>query len=241
MNLILVDRQTEIIEFPSEDPRLRHLVSVLRARPGEEVRVGVRGGPIGRARVLAVGPEGAALQAEWLRPAPSPLSLRLIIGHPRPPVLRRLWKDLASIGPAEVRVFTAELSERSYMDSRVWNRLGEALDEGLSQGVRTIAPQVTKYGSLARALGGLGPNHLFVGDAGPEGLPLPDMLKRVARAADMAEPVSIVVGPERGLTTSESAAAREAGATGVRIGSGVLRTETAALILAGAAASVLDR
>jgi 16S rRNA (uracil1498-N3)-methyltransferase len=85
-------------------------------------------------------------------------------------------------------------------------------------------------------------------------LPLADFLKRPgdgatrlllaptadARIQDLprtAGPVTVLIGPEGGLTEAEHAAARSAGFTTVRLGPRILRTETAAI----AALSVLQR
>jgi hypothetical protein len=64
------------------------------------------------------------------------------------PVLRRLWRDLTSIRVARIDVFVGDLAEQSYLASSIWQSVDAAVREGLSQGMHTVPPVITRWRSL---------------------------------------------------------------------------------------------
>lgn len=252
MNLVLLDSADAHQLLPATDERSRHITRVLRADDGDTISVGVRDGMCGRAQI-AITPEGVTLACTWDHPSPELLPVHVILGHPRPPVLTRLWRDLASMRVGRIDVFHGVLSERSYFDSRVWNEVAAVLDQGLSQGRHTRRPIVHRRSSLAAALAGRDPEVLTLfGDLPDEESRAADeILGSTARSvwpiglhtalAEVAQrgAVALVIGPERGLAADERRLLDEAGAQPVTLGATSLRTETAAIIFAGACAERL--
>ncbi len=260
MNTILVREQSDRYRLAPTDPRARHLKRVLRVSSGDTVRIAVLGGPLGEATVIENGAGGFDLTPVWREtPLPS-LPITVLVGHPRPPVLRRLWRDLAAMRVARVEVFAAELSERSYLTSSVWEHVDDAIADGLSQGGHSTPPTVTSRRSLRDALVSIratdpdGPDTAGPDTAGarrffgslaaadtPGLLTLPEALSSIAaRSAAVTESgVVVAVGPERGFTAAEEASLVAAGFCGVRLGRSILRTETATILLAGAACAAV--
>lgn len=168
--------------------------------------------------------------------APVPAPLTVFIGHPRPPVLARLWRDLASLAVARIVVFTAALSEPSYRQSRIWHAPQQYLHEGLSQGGHTALPDLQYAPTLREAL------QSYAGGAGFFGaLQTPGAVRvhQLESHMDSADDTWVLVGPERGLIPREDREVREARGFPVSLGATVLRTETAVMLLAGVAVSVL--
>src|ERR1041385_6123022 len=63
--------------------RLRHVLDVHRAAPGDELTVGVAGGRVGRGRVTRVDQEALEMDVVLDRDRPAPLPLTLVLALPR--------------------------------------------------------------------------------------------------------------------------------------------------------------
>ena len=238
MNLLIVDEPSARVVLPLHDQRSIHLRRILCVRPGQSVRIGCTDGPTGRGIVRNVGAM-TVIDVAWnAAPQPRP-TVALAVGHPRPPVLGRLLRDLATIGIDHIAVFGGALSERSYLHSSIWDDAPALLRRGLQQGEHTNLPTLSRHESITTALATI------------EGLAAHRPVEAVVRlvAHRTAEPVEIAsravrgdayhllcVGPERGLTTGELDALDTAGYRRVGLGSATLRTEIAANLLCSLAA-----
>lgn len=216
----------------------RHLRSILRVVPGDTLRVGVVNGPRGAATVRHDQDKTIVLAVRWddQTRRDESIPLTVLLGHPRPPVLTRLWRDLSAIGVARIVVFSAVLTERSYASSNVWKDTRRYLLEGLSQGAHTALPEVTVTRDLAEALTAVRSPYRFTAFAGERSESLPQIMRTVA---EHPEPTTICVGPERGLVDSELQALTAAGFRFVGLGEHTLRTETAAILFAGSLATAI--
>lgn len=238
MNLILLDRCEASCWLSGADQRTRHIRTVLRSSVGDTLKVGVVDGPVGEAVVTAVDKTGVSLSVQWDSEGPpaSLPSVTLLLGHPRPPVLKRLWRDLASIGIEEIRVYAGDLGERSYLTSSAWNDPCRWLSDGLSQGGHTRMPRLHRYATLTQAVNDAQPLRFFGALHGSTALSLREMTEMIPGAGA----VQLCVGPERGLTAREDRFLREHRFLPVQLGPGIMRTEVAALAMAVAAVSALS-
>lgn len=238
MNLLIVDEPSARLVFPVDDHRSVHLRRVLRAGPGSVVRIGCTDGPIGRGVVRSIG-SATVIDVVWnTMPAPRP-TVALAIGHPRPPVLGRLLRDLATIGVDHIAVFIGALSERGYLHSSVWRDAPALLRRGLEQGEHTNLPTVSRHESIAAALAAL--EQVAADRASGRAARL--VAHRTAELAPSAAQAVradayhlLCVGPERGLTTAELDLLGQTGYQRVELGSATLRTEIAANLLCSLAA-----
>lgn len=239
MNLILFDVQRDSYELPADDYRHRHIADVLNAVPGGVVRIGVVNGAEGEGIIEWSGKEGTAITARWSNTGRPSLPVHIIVGHPRPPVLQRVWRDLAAMRVARISVFIGDLSERSYLGSSVWGKTERLLREGLSQGRHTALPKVERYRSIRAALAMCEEQSLrFVGAPGADGgASLRDMLSTIEEAPHRG--VIACIGPERGFSDAEREILDAAAFEPVSLGDSVLRTETATSVLAATVTTVL--
>lgn len=124
--------------------RARHIVEVHRARVGDTLKVGLRNGQVGGARVVSLNTDEVVLDATFNAPPPPRSCVELLLAMPRPKVLRRILQNVAAMGIARVVVVNAARVEKSYFGSPVLHP--DAIDEelviGLEQGRDTIAPEV---------------------------------------------------------------------------------------------------
>ncbi len=271
MNLLLLEPEELDHPIPYNDHRARHVREVLRAQPGDTLAVGVVEGPKGAARIAEHSREsGLVLSDMHFQPVQAPTDsfypVTMVIGHVRPIVLKRLLKDLTTIGVERIVIVPGELGEKSYLQSTMWTdgSVRRQLIEGASQGGVTCLPAVEKHYSLRRALAACaagsnaedGPVEGAPPEGGrvlrlhlaPTGTPIARVLTPAASAPgahgapaalEGIERAIVAVGPERGFTSAEEAELQAAGFEGVSLGSRILRTESAAVLAAGMVSRIL--
>ena len=232
MNLLLLHHDERVI--PLADPRAVHIRTVLRLSVGDTVKAGLVNGPMGNATIT--GESQSSLKLEFRaegEPPPLP-EVELLLGHPRPLVLRRLFRDLSAIGLKRLIVVHTDLGERSYFHASVWSQLDSALLEGVALGGSTRIPEVERYHSIEAAIGAIEGDtilrvvpHLHDDPKHTDRRALPELL-----AAHDRCPIVGAVGSERGWSERELRCLLDAGFHGVSLGDRILRTENAAAIVA---------
>lgn len=210
--------------------RLLHVQEVHRARVGDDLRVGLLDGPMGRGRVLRLDAEGLDLEVELSEPPPPKLPLSLVLALPRPKVLNRVLAAASSLGVARIVLVNAWKVEKAYWKSPRMDpdSLRLHLLLGLEQGRDTVLPEL-RVERLLRP---------FVEDALPawQGSALGLLAHPGASLAcprSLQEPCVVAIGPEGGWIDAERASFRDAGFREVDLGPRILRVETALAALAG--------
>jgi RsmE family RNA methyltransferase len=222
------------------DRRAVHLRTVLRAGAGAELRAGVIGGPIGRARVVADDGQAIALAVRLDAVAPPPMPVDLVLAMPRPKVLSRALETAAAFGVQRVDVVNAWRVDKAYLASP---RLAEArIDEhlrlGAEQGVTTHLPAVAIHPRLMPLL-----DERFAAAAPAAGLRLlchardAAPIERAWRAG--ATPLTLALGPEGGWIEREVETFAARGFAVVSLGAPVLRVEVALAAALGQLALLL--
>ncbi len=150
MNCILIDPAElgQDRRAVLSDRRAVHIRTVLRATPGDILRLGLLDGPYGTGVVCSVSESTVELECAFdsTRP-PELLPLDLLLALPRPKVMKRLWPVLASFGVRRVGLINAERVERVYFDSHVLEPdfIRAQLLEGCEQAGWTRLPRVTEH------------------------------------------------------------------------------------------------
>src|SRR5690625_479534 len=99
MNLVLlfdedlVHANRAIIQ---DERRLKHIHTVLRARVGERLKVGLLNGGIGYGTLIEISAEAIQLEVTIEHAPPPPLPLTLILALPRPKKLRLTLQTVSS-------------------------------------------------------------------------------------------------------------------------------------------------
>lgn len=147
MNLILlepgeVDAAGEVV---LKAARAAHLAGVLKAGPGQLVRVGLLDGPAGTGTVLDAVPGAVRLRCHFDESVPPLPAIDLLLAPPRPKVMRRLWAQLAALGVGRIILTSAARVERNYFDTHVLTPAcyRPLLIEGLQQARDTRLPAVS--------------------------------------------------------------------------------------------------
>ncbi len=227
MNLILFEPDEIDRPFPRGDARARHLLEVLRRRPGDTFDAGLVDGPRGKATLVAVGAAALALTFAWGEPPPPLDPLILIVGLPRPQTARKILQESAALGVRALHFAATEKGEAGYAQSTLWHT-GEwrrHLVAGAAQAFATRLPAVTHGRPMAAVLDELAGGDVRVALDNYEA---PAGLGALALAPAPAA-VVVALGPERGWSAAERILLRERGFTLAHLGPRVLRAETAAV------------
>jgi RsmE family RNA methyltransferase len=239
MNIVLFEGEPF---FPRNDDRYQHIRKILKKGSGDRFFAGIVDGPEGEATITALDDAGLSFSFAPARDARGLYPVHLVVGFPRPIQLKRLLRDVASLGVASVTLAGTDLGEKSYRDSTLVDR-GAAragLLEGCSQAGATSVPRLEMMNSIDAALDSfraLGRVRIILLDTERPDCPL-YRSPELARVSE-ATPLALFIGSERGWTTRERALFRDAGASVCSLGSRILRTETAcaaaiAIALSGA-------
>ena len=232
MNLLLLDQTDFIRESYARlvGRRLEHVRKVHRAEVGDELRVGIIGGKIGRGRIERIDGEGMEMTVRLDGEPPEPLPVRLVLALPRPKVLNRTIAAAVSMGIREIDLINAWRVEKAYWNSPKLSEenLRMHANLGLEQAGDTILPAIRLHKlfapfvreELPQEIGG---RMALVADPGGD-TPCP---------RDVAKPLVLAIGPEGGFIERELATFREIGFTCVSLGKRVLRVETALAYLIG--------
>lgn len=205
--------------------RAHHLARVVRMKAGETVEVS-DGAQAWTAVAESINPREVVFTTVDLLPAPSPAPrLELHLALIKLPRFEWAVEKATELGVATIVPVAAEYSDGGLIKGAPnrlerWARIAE---EAAQQSRRLAAPAVEAPATLAEALRRPAELRCFIDFAGEE--PRAERLKGLNPLSTAA----IFVGPEGGWSDDESALARGAGAMMLSLGSGVLRSETAAL------------
>lgn len=214
------------------DERARHIRDVLRAQPGDELRIGLLDGAAGRGRVREVRGDSVVLACALDGGPPPPPAVDLLLALPRPKVLKRLWAQLAALGVGRIILTNAARVEKNYFDTHVIEEsfYRPLLIEGLRQACDTRLPRV----SIHRRFRPLVEDELAaLSDAAvrmvadPSGQCRPGELVSRGRGGR----ILLAVGPEGGWVPFELGLLAGHGFGVCGIGPRTLRTDTACVSL----------
>ena len=156
----------------------------------------------------------------------SQLDSEIIQGLSRSDHLDWMIQKTTELGVRRISIFNANHSQipvkSNQLEKKHLHWLAVAR-KACEQSGRQIPPQVNFFDNIQQALdGALGPNQFLLDFNGPR---LGALLQSAARATR----ISILLGPEGGLSITEINHAHTAGFVSSQIGPRVLRTETAAI------------
>jgi 16S rRNA (uracil1498-N3)-methyltransferase len=234
MNLIPIEQCDITQGLSRKDFRVRHIREILKSG-SKPLRLGLMDShEIALGRIFPADTKELTYSVEILEKTTEKPSegidgspIALFVGAVRPPTTERLLRDLTSLGVNELIFFVSELTEKSYLSSRIWEdqKLKENLWLGAAQGKTTYLPKVRlvdafhKIFPLMESLGLAAERVAFL-DISPEAQPL---------HRTKAPLEALILGPERGFSSNERL--RLAGEHyPYSLGDRTLRTENAALI-----------
>ncbi len=213
------------------DRRADHVRTVLGAGVGARIKVGLIGGPIGSAEIVADDAGAMTLALALTEPASAPLPIELVLAIPRPKVLSRVLEAAASFAIALIMLTNAWRVDKSYLSSPrlADDALGLAVRLGAEQGATTHLPPVAVHRRLMALLDARWPADAAPADIGeikliahPGAPPIEAVVAHGATA-----PVTLAIGPEGGWIPREVETFVARGFAPVSLGAPILRVETA--------------
>jgi RsmE family RNA methyltransferase len=236
MNIILLEAdEIDDCQVRLDGRRADHIIDVLRARPGDLIKIGIINGKVGhgtikelrRSRPRSV-TATVVLDGE---PPPAP-RIDVVLALPRPIMLKRILVQLAALGIGRLYLVNAQRVEKSFWDASVLEEQNrcQLLLQGLEQAVDTMLPLVTLHRGFRP----------FVENELPQ---LTSRYKQlvVAHPGDAHDPVDcfrpgpgrtvLAVGPEGGWNEYEVDSLAQAGFSPVSLGPRILRVETAVIVM----------
>lgn len=204
--------------------RLKHVLRVHRAKPGDELCIGLEGGGIGTGIVTHIDDNILEMDIELKKGPPASLSLTLVLALPKPKVLKRVLSSASAMGIKKIFLINSFRVEKSFWQSPVLD--GETIKEqlilGLEQAKDTILPEVFLRNRFKP----------FVEDE------LPDIAGKTLRIVahptapeqcprNISSPVTLAIGPEGGFIPYEIEKLIQTGFLPVNLGERILPVETA--------------
>lgn len=233
MNLILLTSDDLIATDRAlirDSRRLAHIREVHVAKEGESYKVGLLNGNMGSGTLVRSADNELEFELSLNVPPPAALPMKLILGLPRPKMLRRIFQTIATLGVKELHLINSYRVEKSYWQTPFLeaDAIHEQLVLGLEQGCDTRLPQVHLHKRFKP----------FVEDE------LPGIIANTT--ALVAHPytetecprnidysLSLAVGPEGGFIAYEIDLLKKIGFDAVHLGERIMRVETAIPYLLG--------
>ncbi|TAN45106.1 MAG: 16S rRNA (uracil(1498)-N(3))-methyltransferase [Nitrospirae bacterium] len=226
MNLILLSPEdfTGPKTVRLEGRRCRHISGVHRAAAGRTLCVGLKNGRIGSGTVTSIKELFVEMEVSLDRDPPEPQRITLILGLPRPKVLRRVLFSAAVMGIKKIYFLNSFRVEKSFWLSPLVSdeSIRMQLELGLEQARDTVMPEV-----FLRPL-----FKPFVEDELP-GLTRDTLAFAAHPYAEscfphgLAGPSAVAIGPEGGFIDYEINKLAEAGFKPVNLGKRVMNIEAA--------------
>jgi len=236
VNIILFEEYEAGKDLAKRDERTIHLLKVLRKKTGDFFDAGVVGGLRGRGKIDRINVDGSvSVSLQLDENPPARLPVRLAVGFPRPIQIRRLLRDLSSMGVEAIDLVGTDMGEKSYRDTNLLKDGGAraALIEGAVQARDTNIPLLAVFEHLTnwlrerpweKARQATAPLLIALDNVRAEGA---FSLLNQSSFSFPAGGVVLAVGSERGWSDREREHLEAAGFLRLSMGARALRTETA--------------
>ena len=220
-----------------KDERAKHILKILHKGVGDDFSAGIIGGMAGKAVISDISDSAISFEFKALSDGKELYPLDLIIGFPRPIQLKRLFRDVASLGVRSVHLTGTELGEKSYLQSNVIKD-GSAYNmllDGSVQAASTHVPELFVHNCLKDCLDSMSDESIKI--ALDNINPKTSLLKFLSDQTFTKhavpfekQPVAAAIGSERGWSERERRMLEEAGYIRLGMGKRILRTETASTV-----------
>ncbi|WNY65553.1 16S rRNA (uracil(1498)-N(3))-methyltransferase [Borreliella andersonii] len=224
MNLMLINFNEFKTGISLNDTRAKHLVKILKLKDNDKFKFGILGEKNIYQCIYKKDKKLFFKKIFKIGESNKLKKLYVLIGMIRPIVAKRIIKELASIGIYKIFFFNTELTEKSYLNSKIFknNDYEKHLIAGAMQGGVTYLPEIKIIKNLKDSLKYIEQENFEI-----KILLEKNSQKNLIDIAQIHNAV-IIVGPERGFTEKEKQLITQYNFTSYSISSNILRAETAA-------------
>ncbi len=215
MNSLLVFNEEKLGNsfFIKDKERINHVQTVLKSQVGDTLNITLVNIGLGKGTVEEISEDCLKLKLGEISPKAFG-QFELLIGVSRPHSCQKILEHGTCLGVSSFNFFTATLSEKSYLNSKLFQDSQKYLKYGLSQsGLYHMLPDVNlskKYSGTKKFI--LNPK-------------AQKTFKDYSLNPD--EKITLAIGPERGFTNLEVEQFKEMGFLEVSLGPPILRVEIA--------------
>jgi len=208
--------------------QLEHIHSTLNVNDGDTLCVGLLNQKIGQATIRSLSKEKVLLDIHWHSESPPALPVTLIIGLPRPKMLKRIIQTATTMGVKKIYFIHSWKVEKSFWHSP-WLTDEKILENcilGLEQAKDTIMPEIHLKKRFKPFIEDELPdisadgNKILAHPGEPSPCPI-----------NIKEKTTLIIGPEGGFTPYEVEKIRLLNFETVHLGERILRVETAVPVL----------
>ena len=220
MNIILFEKGVR--HFEAKDERTLHLLKVLHASVGTEFISGEINGEKGKSVITSI-TDGISFDFFPTCDGKELYPLTVIVALVRPICMKRILRELVSMGVGHIILTSSELGEKSYKDATLYKdgSYQNIMLSGAMQGGFTGVPSITFTSSVSDAI------------KESRGVCLlPDNVigtKSFSSYNLEGKEVTLAIGSERGWSDKERSLFLCSGFSPVLMGKHILRTETASV------------
>jgi 16S rRNA (uracil1498-N3)-methyltransferase len=223
------DWREDAVVLPREESH--HLVRVLRARPGEKVRLVDGAGRQAEGPLDVADSHGARVAVRAVRTAPPAKPRRILVQAPaKGSRMDWLLEKAAEIGCDEIwPMMTARAVAKIPPGEEEKKRLRweAVVRAACKQSGNPWCPRIALPAGFDECLARAAGRPALFGCLTEDARPLPETVRKML--ADGAEEILVFIGPEGDFTEEETAKMLAAGVKPVTLGPTVLRVETAAI------------
>lgn len=225
MNLILFEKHEIGKSISGYDPRAKHIRRTLKYCVGDIFESGIVNGESGKAKIIALDKNEIIIEFTPENVKTTAFPITLIVGLTRPQIAKHIFRESASMGIKNLWFYPAELGEKSYLASNIWKEVNyhTHLVKGAGQGFTTNLPEIIIFKSLSEVVSQI--------QSKVEKICLDNVKPKnsIANYTFTYQKVALLLGSERGLTDNERNYLESNCFTLLKMGTRVLRTDTACI------------
>ena len=152
--------------LPKKDERAKHILKVLRLKTGDSFRAGLINGPALTCTITGMTDEGIAFTYEKGEDLSALHPLTLLLAEVRPICMKRILREVVSLGIGRLMLVISDLGEKSYQESSLYttDEWKEIMKDGAMQAGFTGIPETTFYKSVDEAVKDLREDDLLLLD-----------------------------------------------------------------------------
>ncbi len=240
---VLVEELT-VGEMVLRGPEAHHLANVLRVKPGAAVEAFDGAGSIAAGSVKSVARDAVMLQLA--QPAPSaaeaPLRVTVAVSLLKSDKLSDVVRQCTELGVAEFRLLVTQYADVTDLGPGRLQRLRRVAEEATRQSGRATVPAVhepvtldrLEWSALALVADPRAAQTLSQAMTAGAGDFWGGRHSATEQTAPESQSITLITGPEGGLSDAEVERLTDRGAQAIRFGPRIVRAETAPVALAAA-------